>query len=192
MSACAEIQQSTVIGENDFINLKLLEQLFLVLYEKLYPTTFGGIFEPLTKTIGFTHCHYIDPNKFEHVDHNQFWIRFNIFTNRIDGLPDSLQPWTISELVHVVHLLGYIKNNYYDKHVAPLTFANKEDYIGGRFEIHNNKLVITRNDDDAFAAYVNEEYILPYNACDFIIDDWTYYPCLTRNAQLFVDYLNIW
>ncbi|USN55050.1 MAG: hypothetical protein H6765_00035 [Candidatus Peribacteria bacterium] len=164
----------------------------MVYYEKLYPQTFGGIFEPLTKTIGYTHCLNLDPNKFLEIKINQFWLKFNIYTNWIEDLPVELQPNNLGDMLHILHLVSYIKNNYYDKHLAPLSFANREKYVGGLFEIHNDRLVINLADDDAYRAYVSQEFILPYNACDIIVSDWSKYPSLITNKKLFVDYLNIW
>lgn len=51
LNACIGLQQHCTIDHDDMLSLKLLEQLLLAYYEKCYPTQFGGIFEPLTKTI---------------------------------------------------------------------------------------------------------------------------------------------
>jgi hypothetical protein len=115
-----------------------------------------------------------------------------MYTNWIEDLPVALQPTNLGDILHVLHLISYIKNNYFDKHVAPLTFANKKRYVGGLFELHQERLVINMLDDDAYKAFVTEDYVLPYNACDIIIDNREKYPSLKYNKKLFVDYLNIW
>ena len=127
--ACNTLHATCQQNTQDVYCLKLLERLLMTYYEKQYPNHFGGIFEPLTATIGYTHCHYLEPKKFINIPQNQYWLRFNILTCQIEHLPSELQPETLPELIRIVHLISYIKNSYFDKHVAYLTEKNQHEYV---------------------------------------------------------------
>lgn len=188
--ACIEVQEYCLYQHTTNEYLKILEQLVMVYYTKLYPSIYGGIFEPLSKTIWFTHCHFLYADKFSTFDKNQYRAKCNLLTNCIEWLPDAIQPIHIWELIHMLHLISYIQNTYYDKHMAALAFTNKDDIVWWRFCLVWQKLVIVWNDDDAFDAYVNKWYTLSQSACDIILYNWHEFPMFQHNKQLFIDYLN--
>lgn len=190
-TACEWLQKICQQDPENIGSLKLLEQLLLAYYEQAYPHTFGGIFEPLTKVIGYTHCHYLDPIKFQAFERNQFWLKFNILTNTVEWLPDDLQPTSIGEMMHVLHLITYIKNRYYDKHSVSLILSNKEHLVWWVFVIQDDKLIISR-DDEISTPQLQGEYTLSYPSCDVIIHSWNSFPTLAAHKQVFADHLNLW
>ena len=106
-------------------------------------------------------------------------------------MPDALQPRDIWEMMHVLHLICYIQNRYYDKHVAALAFQNKDQMIGGEFAVFYDKLVIVWDDDDSVRAYTpGAQHVLAYNACDVIVHTRNNFPSLSENKEIFVDHLN--
>jgi len=111
--------------------------------------------------------------------------------NTIEGVPDALQPASITEMMHVLHLVTYIKNRYYDKHSVPLSLSNKDHLVGGVFVIQDEKLIIAWDDENIENLHKQEEYTLAYPACDIIIHSWNAFPTLSANKQLFTDHLNL-
>jgi len=94
-------------------------------------------------------------------------------------------------MMHVLHLITYIKNRYYDKHSVSLSLSNKEHLVGGVFAVQDDKLIISWDEDNIENLHKHEEYTLAYPACDIIIHSWNAFPTLSANKQLFTDHLNL-
>ncbi len=97
-------------------------------------------------------------------------------TNYIEDVPDALQPITIGELIHMIHLIARLQNTYYDKHLAAAALHNKEHMIGGRFSIENESLVIL--------------FEMPEHEAEILLSSRDSFPMLQYNKNLFADYLN--
>jgi len=138
----------------------------------------------------------LDPWKFDTIEHNSFWIKFNIVYNQIEDLPAEFFVRDLVDLIHLLHLLAYIKNSYYEKHVLSTLWKNDDRHYNGVFELLDYKLIILWEQVKSEELVCENEQkmndILERKDCIVLIDDWTKYPSLVRNKPLFRDYLNSW
>lgn len=112
-----------------------------------------------------------------------------MYTNAVEDVPAMLQPQSIGEMLHVLHLICYLKNSYYDKHIVPLTFNNEDHLMGCFFALRHDRLYIMRDYDENDMAN-NQMRSNAFPACDIILEDRSKYPTISQNKQLFIDNLN--
>ncbi len=194
MKTAQEFQQyidslQTLVHDNFVEHINTLQTAVQQYYEFLYPDTFWWFFVPLTPTIGFTHCHYLEMNKFwQGVQENKYWIKCNIVTCEIDDLEKTIQPRNITELIHTLHTIAWIKNTYHELHIASVHFSNKEHIIRWwKFYIteKNAWLIYDRKSPVASEFFIN----WPKHT-DILIQHWTNIENLAQDLDAFLLFLN--
>lgn len=170
---------------SDFSHIITLFLFVEEYYAAVYPAYYGGFFLPLNPTIWYTHCHYLDMRKFGKDEDNRYRIKCNMLTNEIEDLPEKIQPESISQMVHSIHMLSWIKNIYHDKHIASLHFANKENiFTWGKFVFL-----------DKWKRLVYEQQVVDGNIyeghdTETVIDQRSWIENLCRDPEMLLLYLN--
>lgn len=167
-----------------------LQNLVQEYYVTLYPKYYGWFFVPLTPTIGCTHCHYLNMDKFTLNKKNHYRIQCNFLNFEILDLPEAIQPTSITEMIHTTHLISYLKNIYHDLHIAPIHFSNREKWIKGWKFILTDKT--QRLIYDWESSNIKDLYDNWVKKSDILISDRSLFPNLSQDPEKFLFYLNTW